>query len=112
MKFYLLELLQYLIIYRCSLSTKNFITNLLVLVLQDPVIKTIASRIGCTPAQVCIAFALAKGLAVVTKTEKETRMKENLDSIEVAKKLTAEDIQIIDTLNKNLRKFWDVYAIP
>jgi len=81
-------------------------------VLQDPVIKTIASRIECTPAQVCIAFALAKGLAVVTKTEKETRMKENLESIEVAKKLTAEDIQIIDTLNKNLRKFWDVYAIP
>ena len=86
--------------------------NLFALVLQDPVIKEIASRIGCTPAQVCIAFALAKGLAVVTKTEKETRMKENLDSIEVAKKLTAEDIQLVDTLNKNLRKFWDVYAIP
>ena len=49
---------------------------------------------------------------MVTKTEKETRMKENLESIEVAKKLTAEDIRLIDTLNKNLRKFWDVYAIP
>ena len=81
-------------------------------VLEDPVIKKIATRIGCTPAQVCIAFALAKGLAVVTKTEKETRMKENLESIEFAKKLTAEDIQLIDSLNKNLRKFWDVYAIP
>ena len=60
----------------------------------------------------CIAFALAKGLAVVTKTEKETRMKENLESIDVAGKLTQEDIQLMDTLNKNLRKFWDVYAIP
>ena len=93
-------------------SNQTFMTYLFVLVLQDPVIKEIASRIGCTPAQVCIAFALAKGLAVVTKTEKETRMKENLDSIEVARKLTAEDIQLMDTLNKNLRKFWDVYAIP
>ena len=85
---------------------------LLSIVLQDPVIKSIATRIGCTPAQVCIAFALAKGLAVVTKTEKETRMKENLESINVAGKLTQEDIQLMDTLNKNLRKFWDVYAIP
>ena len=81
-------------------------------VLEDPVIKKIATRIGCTPAQVCIAFALAEGLAVVTKTEKETRMKENLESIEYAKKLTQEHIQSLDSLNKNLRKFWDVYAIP
>ena len=79
--------------------------------MDEPEIKKIASRIGCTTAQVCIGYALAKGLVVVTKTEKESRMKENLASIEVAGKLSKDDIQLIDTLNRNLRKFWDVYQI-
>ena len=81
------------------------------LVLDDPVITKIATRIGCTAAQVCIGYALAKGLAVVTKTEKETRMKENLASIEIAKQLSKDDVSLIDTLDRNLRKFWDVYDI-
>ena len=59
----------------------------------------------------CIGYALAKGLAVVTKTEKETRMKENLASIEIAKQLSKDDVRLIDTLDRNLRKFWDVYDI-
>ena len=46
-----------------------------------------------------------------TKTEKETRMKENLASIEIAKQLSKDDVSLIDTLDKNLRKFWDVYDI-
>ena len=81
------------------------------LVLDDPVITKLATRIGCTSAQVCIGYALAKGLAVVTKTEKETRMKENLASIEIAKQLSEDDVSLIDTLDRNLRKFWDVYDI-
>ena len=81
------------------------------LVLDDPVITKLATRIGCTSAQVCIGYALAKGLAVVTKTEKETRMKENLASIEIAKQLSKDDVSLIDTLDRNLRKFWDVYDI-
>jgi diketogulonate reductase-like aldo/keto reductase len=48
----------------------------------------------------------------VTKTEKESRMKENLDSIYIARKLSKEDLELIDTLNINLRKFWDLYLIP
>ena len=60
----------------------------------------------------CIGYALAKGLAVVTKTEKESRMRENLDSIDIARKLTKDDIELIDTANINLRKFWDIDSIP
>ena len=57
------------------------ITLFIFLVLDDPEIRNIATRIGCTTAQLCIGYALAKGLSVVTKTEKESRMRENLDSI-------------------------------
>ena len=79
--------------------------------MDDPVLRSISTRIGCSVAQVCIAYALAKGLAVVTKTEKEERMKENLKSIEVSEKLTNDDIQVIDTLQKNQRKYVDIYNI-
>ena len=80
-------------------------------VLDDPTLNTIATRLGCSVAQVCIGYALAKGLAVSTKTEKEERMKENLSSIEVAAKLTHEDVKLIDSLNINQRTFWDPYLV-
>ena len=79
--------------------------------MDDPVIKKIAERIGCTGAQVCIGYALAKDVVVVTKTEKAERMKENLDSIKIAKMLSNDDITAIDKLNKNQRNFVDVYSI-
>ena len=59
----------------------------------------------------CIAYALVKGLAVVTKTEKQERMKENLKSMEVVEKLSNDDVQLIDTLNRDQRKFVDIYNI-
>ena len=71
----------------------------------------ISQRIGCTGAQVCIGYALAKDVVVVTKTEKIERMKENLESIEISKMLTKDDIEAINKLNRNQRKFMDVYSI-
>ena len=78
---------------------------------DDPVITKISQRIGCTGAQVCIGYALAKDVVVVTKTEKIERMKENLESIEISKMLTKDDIEAINKLNRNQRKFMDVYSI-
>ena len=78
-------------------------------VLEDPTLKTIATREGCSTAQICIGYALAKGLAVVTKSEKEERMMENLNSINYASKLADEDVKLIDSFNKNQRLFWDPY---
>ena len=46
-----------------------------------------------------------------TKTEKEERMKENLESTKIADKLTNEDIETINQLNKDMRKFWNPYLI-
>lgn len=79
--------------------------------LEDLTLKAIATKKECTVAQVCMAYALQKGVGVVTKTEKEERMKENLSSTKIAGQLTKEDIEEIDLLNKNMRKFWDPYSI-
>merc|ERR1712241_1035312 len=44
--------------------------------LEDPTLKSIAIRNDCTVAQLCMAYALRKGVGVVTKTENENRMQE------------------------------------
>ena len=38
-------------------------------VLDDPLLKEISDKIGCTVGQLCIAWALRKGVAVATKVE-------------------------------------------
>ena len=78
-------------------------------VLEDETLVKLAEELGCTVAQVCLAWALAKGVAVVTKTENEQRMKENLLATQV--KLSSSQIQAIDKLNKNQRLFWNPYEI-
>ncbi|MDB6172147.1 MAG: aldo/keto reductase, diketogulonate reductase [Chthoniobacteraceae bacterium] len=47
--------------------------------LADPVITAIASRVGKTPAQVALAWAIQRGTALLTTTKTPTRLKENFD---------------------------------
>ena len=47
--------------------------------LADPVITTIANRVGKTPAQVVLAWAIQRGTALLTTTKTPSRIKENLD---------------------------------
>lgn len=47
--------------------------------LEDPVVLAIAARLGKTPAQVLLAWAVQRGTAVLTTTTSPTRAKENLD---------------------------------
>lgn len=47
--------------------------------LADPVITGVANRLGKTPAQVAIAWAIQRGTALLTTTKTPNRMKENLD---------------------------------
>ena len=58
-----------------------------------------------------MAYALRKGVGIVTKTEKEVRVKENSNSSKIAGKITVEDIEAINQLNKDMRKFWNPYTI-
>jgi alcohol dehydrogenase (NADP+) len=47
--------------------------------LEDPVITAIASRIGKTPAQVLLAWAVQRGTAVLTTPKSAERARENFD---------------------------------
>ena len=47
--------------------------------LADPVIMSIAARIGKTPAQVVLAWAIQRGTALLTTTKTPGRLKENFD---------------------------------
>jgi alcohol dehydrogenase (NADP+) len=47
--------------------------------LEDPVILAIAERVGKTPAQVLLAWAVQRGTAVLTTPKSAARAKENFD---------------------------------
>jgi alcohol dehydrogenase (NADP+) len=47
--------------------------------LEDPVILAIAARLGKTPAQVLLAWAVQRGTAVLTTAKSAARAKENFD---------------------------------
>jgi diketogulonate reductase-like aldo/keto reductase len=47
--------------------------------LADPVITAIANRLGKTPAQVVLAWAIQRGTALLTTTKTPSRIKENFD---------------------------------
>jgi alcohol dehydrogenase (NADP+) len=48
-------------------------------VLADPVITAIANRVGKTPAQVVLAWAIQRGTALLTTTKNPNRIKESFD---------------------------------
>ena len=48
-------------------------------VLEDPVIRAIAQRVGKTPAQVLLAWAIQRGTAVLTTPKTPDRAKENFE---------------------------------
>ena len=48
-------------------------------VLQDPVITAIARRVGKTPAQVALAWAVQRGTAFLTTSTDRSRIQENLE---------------------------------
>jgi alcohol dehydrogenase (NADP+) len=48
-------------------------------VIEDPVISAIAARVGMTPAQVLLAWAVQRGTALLTTPKSAGRAKENFD---------------------------------
>jgi aldehyde reductase len=47
--------------------------------LEDPVVSAVAARVGKTPAQVLLAWAVQRGTAVLTTPKSAARAKENFD---------------------------------
>ncbi len=62
--------------------------------MDDPVLVKIADEVKATPAQVLIAWSLAKGFITLPKSVKESRLKENLEASNV--KLSSEMIAELD----------------
>ena len=48
--------------------------------LDDPVIKNVASRAGMSPAQVCIAWGVQRGTAILTTSTKVNHLRESLEA--------------------------------
>ncbi|KAL4039229.1 hypothetical protein IC575_002878 [Cucumis melo] len=48
-------------------------------VLQNPILKAIADKLGKTPAQVALRWGLQKGHSMLPKSTSESRIKENFD---------------------------------
>lgn len=69
--------------------------------LENNVIKEMASKLKCTPAQVLLAWQLQRGLIVIPKTVHEDRLRENFASQVID--LDAEDMEIISRLENGHR---------
>lgn len=48
-------------------------------VLKQPVVVSVAEKLGKTPAQVCLRWGIQMGQSVLPKSTNEARIKENLD---------------------------------
>ncbi len=70
-------------------------------ILEQPVVKRIAERIGSTPAQVLLSWGVQRGTSVVVKSTNPDRMAENLAAADI--NLSKDDMSDIAGLNRNRR---------
>jgi 2,5-diketo-D-gluconate reductase A len=70
-------------------------------VLGDPEIATIAERTGKSPAQVVLRWHIERGDIVFPKSVTPARIRENIDIFDF--ELSAQDMETISALNKDLR---------
>ncbi|MCG8163835.1 aldo/keto reductase, partial [Brenneria goodwinii] len=70
--------------------------------LKDAEIKTIADRVGKSPAQVILRWQLQEGNIIFPKSVTASRVEENFDVFDI--ELTPEDLATITALNKDERQ--------
>ncbi len=70
-------------------------------ILDDPVVCGIASKNACAPAQVLIAYALARGVSTIPKSVNRDRLLANLQSSSVS--LDSQDTAALNSLGCGLR---------
>ena len=76
--------------------------------LRDPKLMEIAQRYGKTSAQVLIRWVLQKDMIVLPKSFDVKRIEENLNVYDF--KITDRDMNVLDSMNQNLRNSWNPYA--
>ncbi|MGH8112928.1 MAG: aldo/keto reductase, partial [Rhodanobacteraceae bacterium] len=79
--------------------------------LDEPTIAGIAQRHSVSPAQILIAWALARGTAVIPKAVKRDHIRQNLEAAKL--ELTAADMDAIARLDRQRRYFTgSFWALP
>ncbi|XP_025709290.2 aldo-keto reductase family 1 member C15-like, partial [Callorhinus ursinus] len=94
-------------------SRKEWVNKNTPALLKDPVLKAIAEKHRCSPAQVALSFQLQwGGVVALAKSFNEKRIQENFQVFDFL--VTPEDMETLDGLNKNIRCFADprAWAIP
>ncbi|MGF1662599.1 MAG: aldo/keto reductase [Kineosporiaceae bacterium] len=67
-------------------------------IVDEPVVKGIAERLGRTPAQVTLRWHLQKGHVIFPKSVTPERIRQNIDILDI--ELTADDMAAIDSLDR------------
>lgn len=66
-------------------------------VLNNPVVESVAEKHGITAGQAVLAYLLSKGISVIPKSSRRERLAENFAAAEV--ELTSEDVAALDALD-------------
>lgn len=74
---------------------------------EEPVITGLAEKYSKTPAQIILNWHLHRNVIVIPKTTKVSRLSENINVFDF--KMTEEEYQQINELNKDARFFDPVY---
>ncbi|WP_296882174.1 aldo/keto reductase [Thomasclavelia sp.] len=73
----------------------------------NPELKAIGDRYGKTVAQVILRWLVQRGIVPLAKSVKKERMQENIDIFDF--ELNYEDMEIIESMNRNKSCFFDHY---
>lgn len=71
------------------------------LLFENEVVTSLGEKYGKSPAQILLRWVLDKGVVVLTRSVKESRIIENADLFDFT--LTPEDVTALEALNKNER---------
>ncbi|MDX9920531.1 MAG: aldo/keto reductase [Paludibacter sp.] len=76
---------------------------------QQQIIIRLAEKYNCTPAQIILAWGMARGYAVIPKSVNADRIIENIGALSV--QLTDSEVKLISSMNRNQRIAKGLYAV-
>lgn len=72
------------------------------LLIEDPIVKSIAKKYGMNSSQVLIKYHMQRGIVVIPKAVDERHLQENLEAINM-RQLSNQDLKELDLLDRNYR---------